>query len=465
MLEIIMRITKKQNQLKKNSLNVYDVIFQGVAGSAPAGAAVATLTGSAAFALGSLPLSAIIAFIIVFINAVIIRRISNHVAGSGGYYAYSRDGLGNFSGILTGWFYILYQIMSLAFIGLSIAIFLPALLKEIFNIIIPSYSWFILLAAVLIFGYAVSYSGVKNSVRYAMVMASLEIVVVSFISLYIIISNPSINTISVFTPVYAKNGFTGVMLGVLFMYTAFTGYGTATPLGAETKNAKKVIGQGILASAVVLGLFFILASYAFTVGWGPSNMLEYSNELVPGVILTKNYLGLIGAIVITAFFINSLFTDSVVFTNSLSRVVFSMSNDNVLPGILSSVHSKRKTPHFAAALMVALGFIIAAVSVVLVGGFNAFLLTGIISTMGALAVHIIANGSLPGIIIKLKEKFNIVLDGVLPAISIGILAFVFYGTFVSVDRIVIIASIVFVVWFAVGIVYSLIGRHMLVHIE
>ena len=37
-------------------------------------------TGSAAFALGSLPLSAVVAFIIVLINAIIINRISKHVS-------------------------------------------------------------------------------------------------------------------------------------------------------------------------------------------------------------------------------------------------------------------------------------------------------------------------------------------------------------------------------------------------
>lgn len=141
--------------LKKDSLNVYNVIFQGVAGSAPAGAAVATLTGSAAFALGSLPLSAVIAFIIVLINAVIINRISKYVAGAGGYYAYSRDGLGSFAGIFTGWMYIMYQIMSLAFIALSVAIFLPALIETVFGIMLPSYLWFILLIIIISFGYFV----------------------------------------------------------------------------------------------------------------------------------------------------------------------------------------------------------------------------------------------------------------------------------------------------------------------
>ncbi len=449
--------------LKKDSLSLYNVIFQGVAGSAPAGAAVATLTGSAAFALGSLPLSAVVAFVIVLINAFIINRISRHVAGAGGYYAYSREGLGRFAGIFTGWMYIMYQIMSLAFIGLSVAIFLPALLQEIFGISIPFYSWVLLLVLILAFGYFVSFSGVKNSVRYAMVMATIEVIIIAAISIIIITARPSINTVSVFTPVYAINGFTGVMLGVLFMYTAFSGFGTATPLGEEAQNANRVIGHGVLISVVVLGLFFILASYAFTVGWGPTKMLEYSKELVPGIILTKSYLGIIGAIVITVLFVNSLFTDAVVFTNSLSRVVFSMSRDNVLPGILSSIHSSRRTPHVAAGIMVIIAFAIGAISVVSLGGFNAFLYTGIAATLSALLVHMFANASLAGIVRKMKLKLNTVMDVIIPAISIVILAFVFYGSFISIDRIVVIASISFIAWVMVGLIYSGISRKYLVH--
>jgi amino acid transporter len=451
--------------LKKDSLTLSNVIFQGVAGSAPAGAAVATLTGSAAFALGSLPLSAVVAFIIVIINAIIINRISKHVAGAGGYYAYSREGLGNFAGIFTGWMYIMYQVMSLVFIGLSVAVFLPALLDTVFGIAIPFYSWLLLLVLILAFGYFVSFSGVKKSVRYAMFMATIEVIIIAAISILIITAKPSINTYSVFTPEYAIHGFTGVMLGVLFMYTAFSGFGTATPLGEEAKNANKVIGMGVLVSVIVLGLFFVLASYAFTVGWGPTRMLSYSEELVPGVILTKNYLGIAGAIVITVLFVNSLFTDSVVFTNSLSRVVFSMSRDNVLPGILSNVHSQRRTPHIAAGAMVIIAFAIGVISVVLLGGFNAFLYAGIAATLAALLVHILANASLAGIVHKMKAKLNVAMDLILPAISIVILAFVFYGSFISIDKIVIIASVSFLVWVIAGLIYSFISRKYLVHVK
>ena len=41
--------------LKKDALSVRSVVFQGIAASAPAGAAVATMTGAAVFPLGFAP--------------------------------------------------------------------------------------------------------------------------------------------------------------------------------------------------------------------------------------------------------------------------------------------------------------------------------------------------------------------------------------------------------------------------
>ncbi|EQD57438.1 amino acid transporter, partial [mine drainage metagenome] len=86
-------------QLRKGVLNFRQTLFQGIAASAPAGAAVATMTGSAAYALGALPLAALVAFAIVALNGYIIKRISSHVAGAGGYYDYIKMGFGRFRDI------------------------------------------------------------------------------------------------------------------------------------------------------------------------------------------------------------------------------------------------------------------------------------------------------------------------------------------------------------------------------
>jgi amino acid transporter len=446
-------------QLKKDTLVFREVLFQGIAASAPAGAAVATLTGSAAFALGSLPLATVVAFVLVLMNAIVINRISEHVAGAGGYYEYSKQGFGIAVGSFVGWTYIIYQVFALAFIGLSIAVFVPALLSSVFNLNVPGWLWFPLLILTEGFGFLISYLGIKGSLRWATVMGTLEILVVVVIGLVIVLSHPSINTASVFTPQYAQGGISGVALGVLFAYTAFAGYGGATPLGEETKEAKRTVGRAVIFTSVILGLFFIFAAYAFTVGWGPSNMGSYANALVPGITLTLQDLGPVAAIVITVFYINSILTDAVVFTNSASRVIFSMGRDKVLPSRLSAVHDVHKTPHISAIVTVIAATAVAAISVPLLGGggFNAFLFTGVVSTLGTLLVHMIVNAALP--VIRRKRNLPMgILNIALTVITIAALMYVFYGTFISISTPVIVAAYLFAAWSIVGIIYILARR-------
>ncbi|PYB68269.1 APC family permease [Thermoplasma sp. Kam2015] len=445
--------------LRRNVLNFREVMFQGVAASAPAGAAVATMTGSAAFALGSLPLAAVVAFVIVFLNAVIIRKISNHVAGPGGYYDYIKSGFGGGVGSFSGWIYILYQIAALAFISLSIAVFVPALLSYIYGITVPSYLWIPLLIASAAFGYVVSFLGIKGSLRYVSVMGSLEIAVVVFIGLFIILSHPSINTASVFTLKYDSYGVSGIALGVLFMYTAFSGFGGMTPLGEEARDAKRMIGNAVVFSSIVLGIFFVFAAYAFTVGWGPANMESYANNLVPGIKLAQVDIGLWAAILITIFYINSILTDNVTFSNSVARITLSMSRDGILPSSLSKVHDRRRTPHLAGLVMVAAAVLIGFLSVEFLGPFGGFLFTGVLSTLAALLVHMIANLSLPAILRKKGQRIGLP-NIALPVAVTAILIYVFYGTFISISPPVIAASLSFAAWALFSAVYSYVkGRN------
>jgi amino acid transporter len=395
------------------------------------------MTGAAGYALGALPLSALIAFFVVVLNAYIIKRISSRMAGAGGYYDYTKVAFGPVVGAFTGWMYILYQIFAMAFIALSISVFVPALLSEVFGINIPAYTWLPLLAGTMLFGYFVSVVGIKQSLKYAMVMETMEILVVIAIGLAIVLEHPAINTVQVFTPKFASGGISGVMLGVLFMYTSFSGFNT------------------IVISALILGVFFVFAAYSFTVGWGPLNMSSYASNLVPGIILTKSDLGLIGAIIITVFYINSILTDIAVFFNSSSRVSMALARNNILPNAMSRIHQKHQTPHVSAAVMGIGAFIIAAVGTVALGGggFNIFLVTGIVSTLPALLVHAIANAALPALNKKETRKWG-ALNVLLPIIAIVILGFVFYGTFISISSTVIIGSVIFLIWVVVGIVLS-----------
>lgn len=449
-----------ETTLRKDAIGLKETMFQGIASAAPAGAAVSTLTGAAAFALGSLPLTAFIGFLVVLLNALVINRISLKVSGAGGYYEYVKVGYGGRTALFAGLFYIFYQIMALTLLALSVAVFVPAVLSAGFGINLPSLIWLPLLVVTLLFGFLVSYGGIKGSTRYTMIMALLEIVIISIFGVYIVSSHPSINSFSVFTPKYALGGFDGVGLGVLLMYTAFSGFGASTPLGEESRSPRKAIGKSVIFTAIILGAFFVFTAYFFTVAWGPLNMSGYSNSLVPGITIVGSDIGTFAAVIVAILFINSLLTGSVVLINGTSRVMMAMGRDGILPARTARVHGTRRTPYVAAGIITSIALGIGILGVIMLGGFPAFIMAAIAATLGVLFVHALINVSLP----RIEKKFDGRMSGTgiaLSAVTVVIFALIFYSTFLSISLPVIVGTSMFIAWMVFNFVYVFVAKKKL----
>ena len=440
--------------LRKNSLSVLETSFQGIAGSAPAGAAVATLTGAAAFSLGALPLAAVIGFGVVMLNAVIIRRISLKTAGAGGYYSYIQKGLGTRTAGFSGIYYVFYQTMALCFMGLSTSVFVPAMLSEAFGINIPSILFYPIILGTLGFGFIISYAGIRISARFSLIMAAAEISVITVIGAVILLSHPALNTPAVFTLSDDSNGITGLLLGVLLMYTAFSGFGASTPLGEEARSPKKTIGNSVIVTVLVLGAFFIFSAYLFTVAYGPLNMFSYSKELVPGILIIKSLIGPSAAVLVSVLFINSLLTGAVIVTNSTSRVMMAMGRDGTINRRFAITSEKHKTPYFSAMFIVVIAAVVGIASNLIMGGFNAFLFAATAATLGVLLVHAVISASLPGM--ERSENDGMRISSVIMSVAaIGIFLFIFYSTFLSISYGVIAGTVLFAAFTVVNLVNSL----------
>jgi amino acid transporter len=443
--------------LRKNSLSFLETSFQGIAGSAPAGAAVATLTGAAAFALGALPLAAVLGFGVVMLNAVIIRRISFKTAGAGGYYSYIQKGLGTRTAGFSGIYYVFYQAMALCFMGLSTSVFVPALLAEAFGINIPSLMFYPIILGTLGFGFIMSYAGIRLSARFSLIMAAAEIAAITVIGAVILISHPSLNTPAVFTLSDDSNGITGLLLGVLLMYTAFSGFGASTPLGEEARSPKRTIGNSVIVTVLVLGAFFIFSSYLFTVAFGPLNMLTYSRGLVPGVLIIKSMIGPAAALLVSVLFINSLLTGAVIVTNSTSRVMMAMGRDGIINRRFAITSEKHKTPYFSAMFVVVIAAAVGISSNLIMGGFNAFLFAATAATLGVLMVHAVISASLPGM--ERAERDGVRISSVVMSVAaIGIFGFIFYSTFLSISYGVIAGTVLFAAFTVVNLINSLMRK-------
>src|SRR4030095_7730096 len=71
------------------------------------------------------------------------------------------------------------------------------------------------------------------------------------------------------------SGLTGGIAGSVFAILAFIGFEAAAPLAEEAKNPTRTIRVAVVASALLIGLFYVLTTYAATVFFGPERFAEF----------------------------------------------------------------------------------------------------------------------------------------------------------------------------------------------
>lgn len=153
--------------LRRGVVTFWELVFQSLSFTAPAVAALATLSGTVAFAYGSSPLSVILAAIGVASAAYAVYEFSLKVASSGGYYRYIERGLGTRIGTWSGWLYLLYAgIAATPFIYFETALTIEYGLSAV-SVNLPQWSWFplgIAVALLALIGWLVAtliYSWIK----------------------------------------------------------------------------------------------------------------------------------------------------------------------------------------------------------------------------------------------------------------------------------------------------------------
>jgi amino acid transporter len=413
-------------ELKHGEVGFWKVVFQGVSATAPA-AVVSTVTAASVYAYGSIPLSFLVAFVGVLTTIVAIHQFSKKVAHAGGYYAYVCRSAGPFLGILTGMLLLGYQITDLAFVPIFLTILFEFALQFFAGVVLPAYAWALIIVVSVALWSVPPYLGIKPSLNYSVVLSSAEVVALGSAAVAIIILSGSKNTLQVFTPVFSPTGFNGVLLGGIFAITSFLGYGSVVTLGEEASFPKKTIAKALLVDVVISGVFFILFSYGFTIGWGPGNMSTFSSQLAPGTVEAKRILGVGPALIITFFAIESFFNSGLSFTNSAIRYFYGFArDDHIIPKYFAGVDPVHGVPRRALLTVTAVFLALSLAMGAAFGLFEAFVLLATVATLFSLTIHIFVNSTV-GLLYRGKE-FNVVLHLVAPLAASVIFGFIIYST-------------------------------------
>jgi len=108
---------------------------------------------------------------------------------------------------------------------------------------------------------------VKLAVGAVLVLAALSSLPIIFLSLVIIAKGGFYgNTFDVFTT--AHTPMDAVFHGILFAVTLFIGFEAAASIAEESRSPRTAIPVAVLATIAISAAFFILVTYAVSIGYG-----------------------------------------------------------------------------------------------------------------------------------------------------------------------------------------------------
>ncbi len=336
----------------KRCLTAFDLTLLGI--GAIIGTGIFVLTGIAA-ATQSGPaviLSFLIAGTACAFAALSYSELAGSLGGCGSAYGYTYAAFGELIAWLIGWNLLLEYGMSVAAVanGWS-GYFLNAL--QAFGVTLPpaitaapAKGGLVNLPAVLVIFSLMGMLilGAKESARLNMVMVSLKLIAV-LVFLIVASGNIQIANWSPFMPFgwfsRTPDGHTsGVFAGAALVFFAYIGFDAVTTAAEEARDPQRDLPRGILASLAICTGCYILVAAGLT-GVVSYKALNVSSPVAFALIQLGHRWA---AGMVAAGVIAGLLTVMLVLYYGLTRIIFAMARDGLLPPRFGALNTKTQTP-------------------------------------------------------------------------------------------------------------------------
>ncbi|MGA3353035.1 MAG: APC family permease [Acidimicrobiales bacterium] len=416
----------KDPALAKDAIGLREVLFQSVTHMAPAAAVAFSIPAGAAYAARALPLSTLLALIACLFVAVSIGELAKHLPSAGGFYTYTSKALHPGVGFLVAWAYAGAEALIASFLFLNFSFVIADTLNSEFGW--TKNTWWIWVLASSLIVLALGYFGVRVSTRAGTIMGAFEIVVFGLIAIWLIAKAGNANTLSVFTThlsnVKGYAGMSGIIAAGVYSVLAFTGFESAAPLAEEARDPRRTIRSAVILSCLCIGIFYVFTTYAASVSPISGNMSTFSalGNGDPWTFLARAVWG-VGWVVALVAICNSCLANANAGSNATTRTWFAMGRIRLLPEIMSAVHPRWKSPHFAvfAQFVVAVG--LALWLGFQYGAYTAWLFMATLFTLILIVIYVLIMLSCIVYYWRFqRQDANIFLHGIIPVL--GIAAFV-----------------------------------------
>lgn len=362
---------------------------------------------------GHLPASYVVAVVAMLFTAASYGAMVRKYPVAGSAYTYTQQSFGGGIGFITGWVmlldYLFIPMINFMLIGIYLNTQFPA---------IPAWG-FTLASLLLVLLFNVLGISLVNKVNTAIIALSVVLVVVFMVLAFkhALGGDQTVSLIEPFT--FGEGGIGAIASGAAILALSFLGFDAVSTLSEEAKNPRRDIPRAIVLSTLVGGFFFILVSWAGAIAFQP-DWSALSGEQIDAAGVTV--MDSIGGESFTAFFVAvyvvGAFGSGMTGQVSVSRILYAMGRDGMLPKPLSKLGRRFGTP------------IVAAVTVSVFALSSLFLTLEVVAFMisfGALAAFALVNLSVirtylfpKGGRTKPRSALEILTHGVAPFIGFAL---------------------------------------------
>lgn len=329
--------------------------------------------------------SYLLATVAMLFTAASYAKMSVHYPVAGSSYTYVRKALDSRLGFLVGWTILLDYL----FLPLVIWLIGAAYLTGEFPAV-PAWVWIV---AFIVVTTALNILGLKVADKANLVLMALQfLVIVLFIGFAVahMVSRHGGGSLLSVTPFSGTGGFPAIAAGAAIAAYSFLGFDAVSTLTEDTKNPQRNIPRAIMLVALIGGVVFVTVAYILTLVQ-PGGTFPNADSLAADTART------IGGALFAAFFVTGLiigqFTSGLAAQASVSRLLYAMGRDSVLPKKFFGTLSPRFfTPVFNIVLcgLIGLGAVFLSVatstSFINFGAFTAFTLVNL-SVIGYFVRH------------------------------------------------------------------------------
>ncbi len=258
--------------------------------------------------------------------------------GSGGLYAYIRDGFGALPAFLYGW--TLFFVIGAGTIA-TLAVAASNYMGQFGALSDPAKK--VIAAALIVLMMVINVRGTRESASVQNVATGIKVIAILAMSAILFALGTGGGDAAAVAPTPT---FSGVGLSIIAVLWAYEGWQYVTFAAGEAKDPQRALPRAIVIGTAFLILIYLLANSAYLAALGPARVA--ASDRVAGEAVAQ-VLGPAAGSVIALAIIISMYSAAHATVITAPRVYFSMAQDGLFFKKLAEVHPKYGTPALAIA--------------------------------------------------------------------------------------------------------------------